>query len=156
MEIELVKAPDPVLLQRAKRVERMSDVIDLAKAMLVKMEEWGGVGLAAPQVGHSVRLFVASETGKAADAKVFINPMLVEKAVDGYEVAEEGCLSLPGQPFRVKRARSIAVIATDIRGEAFSLDHVTGWMARICQHEHDHLNGRLISDVGEKGSNGEF
>jgi peptide deformylase len=112
--------------------------------MLDLMHEAPGVGLAAPQVGLPIRLFVANATGEEEDDMVFINPVIT---VDGKatEDMEEGCLSLPGINASIRRPKAVTIEATDINGNRFiaSSDDLP---ARIWQHENDHLDGVLIID----------
>ena len=91
-----------------------SDISDLAERMTDLMEEANGIGLAAPQVGVSLRIIVVSITGKRQDAKVLINPVLSD--LQGVSEMEEGCLSIPGVHANVKRAASCSVEAQDIDG----------------------------------------
>lgn len=106
-----------------------------------------GIGLAAPQVGQSIRLFVVDldyvETGRTAGGLVFINPTLtlgLER-----ESREEGCLSLPGTFPLVERALTVHVRALNAEGKPFELQ-AHGLLARCIQHEYDHLDGKVIFD----------
>jgi peptide deformylase len=116
---------------------------ELAAKMLVLMREARGVGLAAPQVGHNVRLFVMNHTGEPTDDRVYVNPQLCE--AEGSEEGEEGCLSLPGINANVVRDKTIRITATDLEGKPID-EKATGYLARVWQHEFDHLNGTLITD----------
>ena len=137
---------DPVLRAKAKPVLEVTDavrpfVLDMFDTMLAE----DGVGLAAPQVGASQRLLVLSvpvKRGKRVDMTL-INPEVVR--AEGWEVGEEGCLSVPGVYDDVKRASSIDVRALDESGKPveFAAD---GYLARAIQHEIDHLNGVLFVD----------
>ncbi|HMD55660.1 MAG TPA: peptide deformylase [Phycisphaerae bacterium] len=136
--------PAPVLKRPADPVEHVDDwLIQVIQKMKELMEQNHGVGLAAPQVGLPLRLFVASETGKAADARVFINPVLT--AQSGQEEAEEGCLSLPEIRGRISRFTQLRLSALDEQGRPIMAD-LAGFPARIVQHENDHLDGVLIID----------
>ena len=105
------------------------------------MKHHKGVGLAAPQVGRSIQLFVADW----GDGElVFINPDVVSKTED-VETAEEGCLSVPGKYALIKRSSSIIIEANDIKGNKFKHE-LSGFPARVAQHELDHLNGILFID----------
>ena len=102
-----------------------------------------GVGLAAPQVGHNIRLFVMNATGKPEDDRVYINPVLTE--AEGDEEAEEGCLSIPELRVKIWRAKRLRIEAQDLNGQpVVQTDY--GFVARVWQHETDHLNGVLIID----------
>lgn len=115
----------------------------IALAMLRLMQEYKGVGLAGPQVGLPLRIFVMSESGKAADGQVVINPVL---ALDGpTEQAEEGCLSIPEVRASIERHTIAHMQAMDLNGHMQQIE-LTGFAARIAQHESDHLDGILILD----------
>lgn len=137
-----------VLRKRAEPVGAVTPELQrLADEMLAAMYEANGVGLAAPQVGESVRLFVmdvSREDGKK-DPRVFFNPEIVE-ASDKKETAEEGCLSIPDVWADVTRPRSITVRALDRDGKPFEIKDVDGLFARCVQHEIDHLDGVLFVD----------
>lgn len=148
--------PERVLRQKAEPVDLTPDVIDVAHKMIDLMREAEGIGLAAPQVGLSWRLFVveipASE-GRDPDADpptatvgpvVFVNPELSDPDRN-LEPLEEGCLSLPEIRGDVIRPTGITVSATDLHGKRFAL-RANGLLARCIQHEFDHLNGVLILD----------
>ena len=111
--------------------------------MFVVMLEQAGVGLAAPQIGKNILLFVMNATGKPEDDRVYINPVLSE--AEGDEEAEEGCLSIPELRVKVFRAKKLRMDALNLEGNAVE-ETAEGFPARIWQHETDHLNGILISD----------
>lgn len=148
MVLEIKKYPDAVLRQKTLIVEKINGAIkELIKNMVETMKHYEGLGLAAPQVGVSQKIMVVN-TGEAAPngektIDVFINPRL--KRQQGKRVDEEGCLSLPGQYFKIKRAEAIELEALDENGQAIEFK-TTGLLARIIQHEIDHLNGVLIID----------
>ena len=105
-----------------------------------------GVGLAAPQVGVSLQLFiidVATDEDEASDLRVFANPEIVELA--GEVLYEEGCLSFPGVREDIRRAERVRVKAQDRNGEAFELE-TDELLAIAIQHENDHLDGKLMID----------
>lgn len=133
---------DPVLRAVARPVETFDTVLRrLAGDMLETMYEHKGVGLAAPQVGISQRLFVFDdgETGPMA----MVNPALADP--EELQLGEEGCLSLPGVYFDVERALRITARGLDLHGKDLEL-RAEGFLARIFQHEVDHLNGKLFID----------
>lgn len=142
--LSIIHWPDPRLKQPSKPVERFDDKLRLlSTCMLELMRQAKGVGLAAPQVGINVRLFVMNPTGQELDGRIYVNPVLREG--DGLEEQDEGCLSLPGLTVCVERFRTLRMTAKTIEGEA--VDEVqTGYLARIWQHELDHLNGTLLTD----------
>ena len=115
----------------------------LVEKMIELMFDSNGVGLAAPQVGVTVRIFIGSPTFDPDDLHIYINPRIL--SVEGAEVAEEGCLSFPGIFSKIKRYAIITIEATGLDGEVFT-QTCQGLHARICQHESDHLEGRLLVD----------
>jgi peptide deformylase len=143
-KLRIVYYPDPVLRAQSKPVgEFSSDLAALASRMLELMKAAPGVGLAAPQVGIPIRLFVYNPTGETGGDRVCVNPVLSD-LVDPVE-GEEGCLSLPDVKVPIRRARSARLSAFDAEGRAFEL-WGTDLEARIWQHESDHLDGKLIID----------
>jgi len=119
------------------------DIKALTDRMLMLMKEGRGVGLAAPQVGIPLRLFVCNPTGEPEDDMVCINPEFVE--LTGAEVKEEGCLSLPGVGVNMRRATRAVMRLCDTDGKVRK-QVGEGLLARIWQHESDHLDGGLITD----------
>lgn len=140
----LTRYPAQVLQQPAKPIERIDEAIRaLAKRMIEMMAQSQGVGLAGPQAGVNLRIFVASPDGAPEHAKVYINP---EIRPSGPVVAkEEGCLSLPGVYAEIPRYARCEITATDLEGNRFT-EHAEGLLARIFQHEYDHLEGVMIKD----------
>ncbi|MBI1373449.1 MAG: peptide deformylase [Phycisphaera sp.] len=143
-QLQIVLYPDPVLRKRAAPIELNDEVREVAARMITLMHEAHGVGLAAPQVGLSWRMFVANPTGEPQDDRVFINPELRDPA-EIVAVQSEGCLSIPDVHADIRRPQSISVDATDLDGNRFTLTD-DALPARIWQHETDHLNGVLILD----------
>ncbi|MBT3279366.1 MAG: peptide deformylase [Phycisphaerales bacterium] len=142
--LHLVKWPDKRLLADSVRIDTVDEsVIQLVERMAELMFEHRGVGLAAPQVGLNVRLFIACPTFEPDDVRAYINPVIVE--ADGSQSDEEGCLSFPDIFGQVKRAEHIVVEAMDLNGELFRED-CTELHARIIQHEIDHLDGVILLD----------
>jgi peptide deformylase len=133
---------DPVLREPAKPIERFDRALrQLAKDMIETMYEAPGVGLAGPQVGMSLQLFVFDDGERGP---MFIaNPELVD--ADGEVTEEEGCLSIPGPYHPTTRYRSIRCRGSDAKGEPIDLVG-DGLLARIFQHETDHLQGMLYID----------
>jgi len=142
--LDLTFYPDPKLKALAKEVLKFDDwllaVVERMKDLMVLHK---GVGLAAPQVGLSLRIFVASPTGKREEARAYINPVLSDE--HGSEEGEEGCLSLPDIRIKVPRFKSVRVEAVDERGQAFA-EALADFPARVVQHENDHLDGILLLD----------
>ncbi|KXZ55254.1 hypothetical protein GPECTOR_3g393 [Gonium pectorale] len=106
-----------------------------------------GVGLAAPQVGVNVRLMVFNPEGRTrpGNESILVNPEIVEQ-LGGKEVGEEGCLSFPRIYGDVERSRQITIKALDAKGQPVKLQLTDPWVARIFQHEYDHLQGILFHD----------
>ncbi len=133
---------DPVLRERAREVGTISDVHrKLVEDMLDTMRDAPGVGLAGPQVGVSERIFVFEVEGRPG---VVIDPVLVELS-DEKLVEDEGCLSIPGLTFPVERSIRAAVEGLDVKGEQIRIEG-EGLLARVFQHEIDHLDGVLFID----------
>lgn len=148
----IVITGDPVLHQPATRVEAFDDGLrELVEDMFETMDTAHGVGLAGPQVGVGLRLFtyeMANEDRVPARG-VVINPILtVGKVSDERpdpDTETEGCLSVPGEHFPLKRAEVVRVQGVDLDGNELDFE-ATGWFARCMQHEFDHLNGKLYVD----------
>jgi peptide deformylase len=133
---------DPVLKQRAREVEELDGgLATLVETMYVTMEEASGIGLAAPQVGVQKRLF----TYEVEDSgpRVVVNPEIVESS--GEWLYNEGCLSVPGLHFEIVRPRLVTLQGIDLDGNevVFEADEL---LARLFQHEIDHLDGVLLLD----------
>ncbi len=134
---------NPVLRKKAKKVKNIDKtIIQLVENMFSIMHTNvpQGIGLAAPQIGIPMALFVY---GLDDDEGVMINPKIVEK--NGKEIGEEGCLSVPGVFGPVERAESIVVTALNIKGKKITA-RLSGLKARVVQHETDHLKGILFTD----------
>jgi peptide deformylase len=140
----LTRFPALVLAQVTKPIEEITDDIrTLAGKMIDIMLETKGVGLAGPQVGVNLRIFVATPDGTEENAKVYINPKI--ELSGPLETCEEGCLSLPGIYAKIKRYKNCSITATDLDGKTFT-EQAEGLAGRIFQHEIDHLEGTLIKD----------
>jgi len=116
--------------------------------MLDTSEAQGGLGLAAPQIGHPIRAFVL-ESRKGGEPLVVINPRVVAKTGKATS-HNEGCLSVPGQRYNLKRAKSVVVTAIGQDGKPLRIKTKNKMDAFIIQHEIDHLNGVLVCDKGVK------
>lgn len=143
--LELRYYGDPVLRRRAEPVAGVTEETEaLVAGLFDAMYREKGVGLAAPQVGRSTRVFVVDVEDDAARVKrAFVNPVITHR--EGTIVGEEGCLSIPGFREDVKRWARVTVEALDERGRPFTLE-VEGLPARAIQHELDHLDGILFID----------
>lgn len=143
-DLKIILYPDPRLKKVSGEVTAFDDNLRALAARLFElMREAKGVGLAAPQVGQNVRLFVINPTGKPEDDAVYVNPVLTE--AEGEAEGEEGCLSLPNINIDVFRSKSMRMDAQNLAGEKFT-QTANGYLARIWQHEFDHLNGILLTD----------
>ena len=149
--MEIVSLPAPVLRRKAHKVEKFDQELQvLVEDMIETMRVAPGVGLAAPQVNVSQRLIVV-EYGDDEDEnvpkKLFVvaNPEL-KPLSEEKELGIEGCLSVPGLVGEVERYLKIQVKGQNRRGQAIKIT-AEGWLARIFQHEVDHLNGVLFPDI---------
>ena len=139
--LEIVKVPHAILRERARPVTRITDATHrLVADMIETMKQAPGVGLAAPQVGIPQRLFVY-DVGDGPGA--ILNPEIVERS--GTEVGIEGCLSIPRLEGDVERAARVVVIGLDARGKRVRIE-AEELLARVFQHEIDHLDGVLFTD----------
>lgn len=139
--------PDKRLRNPGKPVTDFGDELQqLIEDMAETMYAAPGVGLAAPQIGESLRLFIidtATDEDEPSDLRVFINPEIVK--LDGEVLFEEGCLSFPGVREEIKRGERVLVKAVDRHGKPFEIE-ADGLLAIAIQHENDHLEGRLMVD----------
>lgn len=138
--------PDPVLSRPADTVTDLSAARELARDMLDTMYAAEGRGLAAPQIGVSLRVFVMDAAWKQATPtpRIFVNPVILWRS-DDMAVGPEGCLSIPGITTDIARATAIRLRWTDLDGAAHHAD-MTGFDAICSQHEIDHLDGRVTLD----------
>lgn len=143
-DLKIIFYPDPRLRKVSEPVTRFDDnLARLASRMFELMREEQGVGLAAPQVGINLRLFVMNHDGKPENDRIIVNPQLLD--AEGNETAEEGCLSLPNVRAMIERASKLVLRAQDVTGRPIE-ETAEGFIARIWQHETDHLNGVLLMD----------
>ncbi len=146
--LKIVHYPDPVLLTTAKPLSDEDfdgDLEALVADMFETMEKAGGVGLAAPQIGISKRLFVMDvpQQDGARERHALINPEIVR--IEGEQTGDEGCLSFPGLYQVVKREMRVIARARDVKGDEFELD-VSELAARCILHETDHCDGIVFLD----------
>jgi peptide deformylase len=140
--MKILHYPHPFLLRRTHKAGKISgNLADISRKMLQLMRAANGIGLAANQVGLDLRMFVANLTGEPQDAIVMINPEIVESA--GLYTTEEGCLSFPEIFGAIERHREVLVEYYDLAGK-FRAIQATDILARVCQHEMDHLNGIIF------------
>lgn len=146
MILEIKTYPHSVLQRRAEPVEEITeDMKSLAWDMVETMYAKQGIGLAAPQVGHSCRLITVDISGpeSRSDLQVLFNPKIQEQ--EGETECEEGCLSLPEFTGKTKRSSRIVVQGLDMQGQ-FKRIEAEGLLAICLQHEIDHLQGTLLLD----------
>jgi len=137
---------NPLLREKSLPVEQVTDEIrQLAEDMFVLMEQENGVGLAAPQIGKLIRMFVLTADDEVK--RVFINPQIIKTSTETCEY-EEGCLSIPQMYETIVRPEKVTVQALNEQGKVFTLE-AEGLLARIIQHEYDHLDGILYIDRGD-------
>jgi peptide deformylase len=146
MNLSIIPHPHPTLRVRSKPIKRVdAQLRNLVDQMLDLMYEENGVGLAANQVDLPIRLFVANPSGERGDGEelILLNPEL--QMPKGNETQQEGCLSLPDLYGQVKRPKSIRLSAYDLKGNSIERT-VDGFLARVLQHENDHLDGVMFID----------
>jgi peptide deformylase len=143
LENKLDSEKDRLLRKKAVPVKNIDDEIrQIGKNMLKIMHDGKGIGLAGPQVGLLKRIFVTHVEGDGP--RIFINPSIIWTSQEQVNY-EEGCLSLPGVYADVKRPGKIKIQAWNEKGRAFTLE-LSGILARVVQHEYDHLEGVLFID----------
>jgi len=142
------KYGDKVLRKKAVKVESVDgSVLRIVKKMKAILKEEGGLGLAAPQVGISKRIFIALNSDNDAVITA-INPEIISR--EGMEIDFEGCLSFPEIFFSIERAGKVILRAVNENGEKIIVE-AEGLTARCLQHEMDHLDGKLIIDYATDG-----
>ena len=147
---------NPILRRKCDPILEINDSVRLlAEEMIETMDACDGLGLAAPQVHHSVQMFVIRVPIEKADgsidlgeAKVYINPKISDPSAKTWKFSE-GCLSIPSVHADVERPQKITVQYTDLNGVTRKEDCL-GWHARVIMHENDHLNGVLFIDYMDK------
>ena len=147
MILEVTKLGEEVLRKKAEPVAEINNEIRaLVEDMFETMIDKDGVGLAAPQIGKSLRLFVVIADDDVR--RVFINPQIIKTSTEVGEY-DEGCLSIPQVYETIVRPLQVTVQAYNEKGRPFTLE-ADGLLARIIQHEYDHLDGILYIDRGDK------
>lgn len=147
--LNIVKEPDPILRKKAVKLRKAdAGIRKLAEDMWETMLDAPGVGLAAPQIGKSIRLITVhvpadEEDGTEEVSYTLLNPEIVKAA--GNQVGAEGCLSIPGIAGNVERAHIITVKATNLDNKPIRIK-AEGYLAVVLQHEIDHLDGVLFTD----------
>jgi peptide deformylase len=144
-EFEVVLYPDPVLRKVSEPETRFdAELKEVVEGMFARMRKSKGVGLAAPQVGLRRRILVLNPTGDPKDDLVLVNPTIVAR-FGSKVVFDEGCLSFPGIYAEVTRPDRCTVRSVDLEGRPVEKEY-SGFVGRIIQHEHDHLEGILLVD----------
>lgn len=153
MKLPLAYFGNPILRKKCERVAEITpDIRQLVNDMEETMIAHDGIGLAAPQVHHSLAIFITcvpiqddeNQQGQSGELRVFINPKILEYS-DEQWIRGEGCLSIPGIYGSVIRPMHIKVEATDLDGKIF-VEDFSGLQARAILHENDHINGVLFID----------
>lgn len=152
MQLPIRYYGDPVLRAKAKPLEKITqEIIELAHNMIETMILNNGVGLAAPQIGKSIRLYVCRDEIKnfegeytLGEPKVMVNPVLTNPSEETVTQVE-GCLSIPGLHLNIERPKAIYIRYQNLSGE-FIEEELTDYFARVNMHENDHLNGTLHID----------
>ena len=153
MKLPIKYIGEQVLRDKAFPIESITDeIIQLAQDMIETMHAKNGIGLAAPQVGQSLRMFVLTvvkddESGRTIteEDRVYINPKILEVSEEMVGM-NEGCLSIPGLYIDdVLRPKTITVSSLNLEGKEI-VETISGWHARVVLHENDHLNGVLFID----------
>jgi len=144
--LRILKYPHPALRHKTKPLRRVDgELKNFVREMFDLMYQQHGVGLAANQVGLPYRFFIVNPEGDPAKAPeyAFFNPVIVRRS--GTVEAEEGCLSFPEIYAPVKRSEKVTLSAYNIKGEEVNYD-LDGFVARVVQHEYDHLDGVMFID----------
>src|SRR6266404_235350 len=145
---EILRKPtEPVNFPLSREIKQ------LTKDMIDTVKKADGIGLAAPQVGKSVKLIIIDLEKNGVPLIVLYNPKIVSKGFKKIDV-EEGCLSIPGVFGKVKRPKKVTIQAQNAEGKTLKFSD-EAWISRVVQHEIDHINGKLIIDLIKKYTKGE-
>jgi peptide deformylase len=141
--MQIITLGNELLRQKAEKIDKIDDeILDAAKQMLEVIKVDKGVGIAVPQIGLMKRIFITHIDGD--EDRIFINPSILETSQETAKF-EEGCLSVPGIYTDVVRSESVKVQAWNEKGRPFTLE-TNGLLARVIQHEYDHLEGVIFLD----------
>lgn len=147
--LKILHEPHPILRKKAEPINvkdwNPKKLHQLANDMVFTMKKAPGVGLAAPQIGKSIRLIVVEHS---PEPLILINPKIIKHSLRK-DTLEEGCLSVPNKYGVVKRYKSVKIKAQNLNGEKVEIE-AKGFLAEIFQHEVDHLNGVLYVDKAVK------
>lgn len=141
--LRIITLGNETLKQKAQPVTEFNKELEqLVEEMFESMHSSDGIGLAAPQIGKLLRIFICQPGDD--EPRVFINPQIIQTSqnITSYE---EGCLSIPGVFANVKRPDAVTIQAQNIKGKPFTIE-AEGLLARVIQHEYDHLEGTLFID----------
>lgn len=155
MILPILKFPHKALRSPTEPVSfpLSKDIIKLIKDMIDTVRHFDGIGLAAPQIGRSVKLIVINLEKSGVPTFVLCNPKVVKRGFKKTEI-EEGCLSIPEVFGLVKRSKKVTIEAQDLEGKVVKIAD-EAWISRVAQHEIDHINGVLIIDLIKKYTKGE-
>jgi peptide deformylase len=155
MILPILTYPNDVLRNPTQPVKfpLSPEIKKLTKDMVDTVRQADGIGLAAPQVGKSVKLIIINLEKNNVPLMALYNPKIVGKSLKKTEI-EEGCLSIPGVFGTVKRPKKVTIQAQNADGQVVKISD-DGWIARVAQHEIDHINGKLIIDLIKKYTQGE-
>jgi peptide deformylase len=155
MILPILTHPNKILRQPTEPVAfpLSPEIQKLTKDMIDTVKKADGIGLAAPQVGKSVKLIIINLEKSGLPLFPLYNPKITSRGFRKIEI-EEGCLSIPGVFGMVKRPKKVTIEAQNAEGEKISITD-DGWISRVAQHEIDHINGVLIIDLIKKYTQGE-
>ncbi|MCL2818681.1 MAG: peptide deformylase [Actinomycetia bacterium] len=145
--LEVLTHPNPLLYQKCEEIDiaHDEDLPSLVKGLVQAMRTFDGVGLAASQAGILKRVLIYDISESQDEPQVLINPVITDHSEE-LSTADEGCLSFPNIYFPVTRPSRVTVKAYDVAGEPILLEDIEGLLARVVQHECDHLDGVMIVD----------
>ncbi len=151
--LKIVKVPNPILTKKTEPIKKIDqEVLDFADQMLQTCRKANGIGLAAPQVGKSIRICIINLEHVGIPPFALINPKITRSSFKKVEM-EEGCLSIPGVFGIVKRSAAVTVKAQNLDGGSHKFK-ADGMVARVIQHEIDHLDGILFTSKIIKQTSG--
>jgi peptide deformylase len=155
MILPILTYPNPILRKPTEPVSfpLSKEILKLTKDMIDTVQNADGIGLAAPQVGKSVKVIIVNLQKGGVPVMALYNPKIVKKSFKKTDI-EEGCLSIPGVFGMVKRPKKVTIEAYNQEGKKLQITD-DGWVARVAQHEIDHINGKLIIDLIKKYTQGE-
>jgi peptide deformylase len=154
MILKIVKTPDPILETKTAPVKEITpEILKLVRDMIDTCRKAQGIGLAAPQIGKSIRLCIINLEHLGLPPFALVNPKIVKTSWKKADM-EEGCLSIPGLYGMVKRPAKVTVEAMNIEGNKTKFE-ADGILARVLQHEIDHLDGVLFTSKMSTQTSGE-